>query len=418
MKAALLSFLLTLLAFALGFSLRRPSAEPLQARIPAVDPASKEAPSVPPVPAVVLTPAADKASAIAALEERARNIVAEERGSARDPFLWWRVLCELAEQDPEAAIRALRAAPKNYDGKPYRQNGTVDSIVAWWCAKDPAAALAWYWNDMNTRDPKPRPDPEIIQTLARKDPAAAARFIVRHLPVYAWANFGYSGHSDGMTSAMMGPAFRALEPWIRSLEDIEALAPRAADVPGKDVAAEYWQGLTDLALSALGAENARVFLDRHPLPAPWPDGLLHPLTVLAEKGIATTGGDPTEWIEWGRSHLPQTPELQKQFASRAVSAWAKADPEAAGEWLRGEVETDPASAPAAIRAYATAVLDEAPAAAMEWITAIPEETARRQNMILHFPAWAEKDPAAARTWLEAAPWPAEIKTLLNKGAFR
>lgn len=423
MKSAAISFLLTLAAVIAGFLSFAPGRQAgtsSSSRVSAVPDSSQETSAAPAdASSDHSTPVAqdaNRAKQLDSLAEKAR-VITQKRNVVENLVAWWDLVCEAAELDPLRAIAMVRQAPENFLGdKLHSISGTVEDIVAWWAAHDPAAALAWYWKDAAQRQVDDEPPVELLQTLARRDVNDAIRFARHYLELAARQgkkSHGFASILDGQrmkTNFFMSGELAALIPWMKTLEDFDRLLPLAEAVADPGHRAGFHQSLTALVIQTHDVTGARRFLERHPLPADWPDGFAHPVATLTASAISG-GADAAEWITWGQSQLSARPDLERHLATEAIAAWAKRDPGPAGDWLQTFRQAHPESAVLPMRAYAAAVLAENPPAAMEWITALPDETARRQNMLLHFPKWAETDPAAARAWLDTSLWPAEIKRL-------
>lgn len=418
MKAAILSFFITLSVLCIGFLLYLRAVDTagerilvhegksLSERVTSQAPA-RSAPAQAPMP---------DANIIAALDTKARQITTE-KPIVGNIVKWWNVICDIAERNPVRAIETVREAPKNFLGDTMHDiSGTADSIVAWWAARDQVAALAWYWPDATQRRLNHHPPEEIIQTLARRSVVEAIRFTRRYLELQASQGGGASGYSttsDGLrvkTTLNLSRTLSSLQPWLHNAEDFTALLPLVEVIPDPAQRAGFWQAMAATLISSQDISAARSFFDCHPFPADWPSDQTHPAAALVQKAILEQG-DPNDWIEWGLRSIPDRPDLRSQMAAGVMKTWTVRNPEAAGRWLQSFCDSDATAAPVAMRAYACAAMEVDPAAAMAWITAIPDETIRRQNMILHFPKWAEKDAAAAGTWLATSDWPDVIKRL-------
>ncbi|MES2709706.1 MAG: hypothetical protein V4726_24115 [Verrucomicrobiota bacterium] len=431
MKSAIFSFFITLgLVLAVSFPLRRhlrnstaPGGSPENpARIRPADDSYARTPDQPaasPVSGSEKPPDPDPADPaqpekIAALTAMVREY-ASKRNTAENITPWWTAICGLAELDPVLAIRLLRGTPRGFVSA-HSQSGNADSIVAWWAAKDPDAALAWYWQDPDTGGFSPPPG-EIVDTLAARDLPRAVSFLKQWFARRWRGGAGSVTHNGLKAMEVFGaqPVFKALEPHLRTPGDLELLLPEADAGTGTggwsaDLMPGYWQSLAETAGRVLPPAEARAFFEKHPFPPDWPENFLHPAVKLMDSALKEKQ-DPGEWADWILASVGTAVQPRTQAAVHLVTAWSGQDPEAAGHWLRAFAESDPASAPLAMRTYAGAVLEEDPAAAMQWAAAIPGETARRLAMLQLFPKWAEQDAAAARAWLDTSNWPPEIKRL-------
>jgi hypothetical protein len=420
MKQAIISFLLTMAAVFAGFLIfKRP---PVTATLPPVgSPPVTEPVSATAKAAAVQVPDKQKDldERLAGLETEARSLTENTAKPATDVMAkWWDIVCEIAALDPLRAITMARAAPRGFIGdKRHGVSGSVEDIIAWWVARDPDKALGWYWKDVAQRMEDTEPPENIAQTLARRNLGQAIHFVREYLKLQArQGQTGpgfYTSEFDGQhvkSSRVLGGVFSALLPFIKTPADFEMMVPLAEVIPDPARRAGFHQTLASYLTTSLEVTAARDFLERHPLPADWPENYAHPAAKLVARGIAA-GGDPAEWIAWGQRQIPQRADLQRQVTTEAVKVWAARDPGAAGDWVQKLWKSNPAAAVLPMRAYAAAVMAEDPAAGMAWIAILPDETARRQNMLLYFPQWAERDPSAARTWLATSALPAEIKRL-------
>ncbi len=98
-----------------------------------------------------------------------------------------------------------------------------------------------------------------------------------------------------------------------------------------------------------------------------------------------------QWIDWIGKTLP--PDKASGCIWQNVTAWTKADYQAAGKWLSST--PDGPRKIAAIQAYAGAVASSAPKNASQWAMTLPPGKDREQTFRSIHRNWPKDDPDGA-----------------------
>lgn len=104
--------------------------------------------------------------------------------------------------------------------------------------------------------------------------------------------------------------------------------------------------------------------------------------------------DPGAAASWAAG-LPN--EVQSTALDSSVSLWANTNPQAAAQWIQS------LSGPArdeAVATYIAVALPKDPAAAAAWAISIEDPGKRISALKGVLPQWMQRDPNAARTWIQ------------------
>ena len=317
-------------------------------------------------------------------------------GDGNRPEREWllRILTILwADLDGPAAMEFARTVKLN---PAYKRQEFCRDLAAVWGFRDAQGLKAWI-------DGQPKSDKSgldsftLTQATARRDPAAAAKIFCEQ-----------TGFSISATER--------IGPYIKTPAELHAVRKVLAQYPfppatitvdggfalrgNKGSAARDLQEEVEHRWPKVDPEGWAEHLRSHPLSATGYD-----LNIAEYAPHLSSTPDPNaaaDQLLRGADKLPRAAALQD-----IITAWAKADINAAGAWLntlRFDADTVPA-----VNAFARAALNEDPAAAFKWLDAIPDPVWRESSVAWLYENWHLRDAAAATAWIENAGWTPERK---------
>lgn len=104
--------------------------------------------------------------------------------------------------------------------------------------------------------------------------------------------------------------------------------------------------------------------------------------------------DPKTASAWA---LTLPPDAMPDAVGSTISIWARSDPTAAARWMEGLTGSVRDSA---VSSYSYTVAETDPAAAMAWAVTISDEQKRASAARRAASQWLERDPSAARAWIQ------------------
>jgi hypothetical protein len=104
--------------------------------------------------------------------------------------------------------------------------------------------------------------------------------------------------------------------------------------------------------------------------------------------------DPKAASAWA---LTLPPDAVSGAVDSTVSIWAQSDPAAAAHWLEG---LSGSMRDSAVSSYSYVTAETDPAAATAWAATIADETKRASALRRTMGQWLERDPPAARAWIQ------------------
>lgn len=316
------------------------------------------------------------------------------------------LLASLTAENAEAAVRALRDAPRGrwgwgqeyslltfawgrldapaalefaseLDGR--TKAWTIGTTLAGWASESPAEARQWVENIEDDGE-RSRATRGLISGLAQRDVDAATQY------VYSLEEAGADNTDDYMETIV-----------------------RQQMSQGREVAMQWADALPDGDLKGQAIDEvAEDYVRRDPVQAAeWVERYAasdYAREAVGEVADEWAERDPVAALEWVVG-LPEG-ESRKRAMGEAVSEWADRSPLEAGNYvasMQAGAERD-----AATSAYARRVADEEPVAAVEWALSISSEELRNQTVARTVREWRERNPAEADAWVNEAGLPAEV----------
>ena len=133
--------------------------------------------------------------------------------------------------------------------------------------------------------------------------------------------------------------------------------------------------------------------------SPFKDGVL---SRLAGRLASKDAPSAAAWV----SSLPET-ENKPQVFAEVVERWSRDQPNQAGAWLNQFAPSTATDAPR--ETFAWQVQKKDPEAAIAWASTITDEKRRESATRGLIKSWFEREPDAARQWVDASDQPQRIK---------
>jgi hypothetical protein len=322
-------------------------------------------------------PAATKPASPEEAAARIKSIFSQDDPTARmtDYLAFLKTL-----KDNDSRGAALGALLENFN--PRERGRELQMLMTQWGAADPNAALTAV---------KDRKDwvggmaaNMVLGNWAQKSPDAAL----------AWAN------ENGKEAAATDEGNRYLAGVLGGLAktDLSRAATLAEAMPRSGARGEVMDRLLDQMFTQRSSTAARDWVDGLQ-DSPFKNGLLGKIAGrLADK-------DATSAASWA-GNLPDS-EAKPYVLAQVVERWSKDQPNEAGNWLNQFPASAATDQPR--ETFAWQVQKEDPEAALAWASTITDERRRSRATRDLVRTWAEREPDAARQWVNASNLPPEIK---------
>ena len=243
----------------------------------------------------------------------------------------------------------------------------MQGVMSGWATRDPDGAVAWARENWKGEE-----NPYlvgVINGLAKSD-LARATALAESLP-YGRVR---GQAADILVDGHLQKGEQAAMDWAESLTD-EKLRAGIIQRVGLKVGQKDPALASDWVLAHTAAEKKS-----------------ETVAMIMDSWGRMDPASAATWVE-GQSD----PALKSESTARLTGVWARRDAEAAGQWLSKQTP-GPALDPA-LESYARAVRREDPAKALQWAGAITDTEKRRQSLERLMAEWTERDPDAARAFL-------------------
>ncbi len=242
-----------------------------------------------------------------------------------------------------------------------------------------------------------------VEKWSALEPAAAARLLSETRMV---------GLGLTMTSYTVAQNWAALDPaaaiaWAQEQREVPyGINPVNGAVQGwwkKDPAAAEAFALaqigTPLGKQLISSLASQIAVEDREKATAWvskipDDDLRHQAYSMVGSQIAFS--DPKAAGEWA---LTLPPDAVPMAIGSAMSIWAQTNPTAAAQWINGLTGS---TRDAAVSSYSYTTAETDPAAATAWAATIVDEGKRANTLRSTIRQWLERDPAAARAWVEGS----------------
>ena len=280
-------------------------------------------------------------------------------------------------------------------------------LLARWAEKDGRAALDYAEENFDMEDPKHLIiRSSVIKSWANADPAATWEWYQEQVPGEGVGIYGGDTPVMALTSIFSSFATKNPDLAFDLAEKLEDEQERSLALQGLGQGA--WNDrLREKVLARIEAIESESEKEsaRHAIFSQWiqvdPEESLAWADRLAGDGrkkAIQQIAPSLKWTDPERSadlllSVAETPEERQQAYSNTISAWAKKDANAAGEWLGRQAQGPELDR--ALQKFATAVAEKDPESAMAWADTVSDESKRAEAVKEVYKYWVGRDKEAA-----------------------
>jgi hypothetical protein len=298
-----------------------------------------------------------------------------------------------AGKDPSSAASAALNLPPSAD-----RNNALINVAAAWAAQDPAGALAWA-NGLPAGSEKTNAVNAAIKAMALQDPTTAAAAALQ-LPGSSnrnellgdvatnWAQTDPAGALAWADKNLTGDAFLSAATGVLNQmgqTDPRAAAAALAQIPDLNVIA---QAVPDLATNWAQQDAPAAMQWAQSLPA---DNVAVRNSAFTNVLKIWSASDPAGAANYIQQNLAGDPSFST-LATQVVNSWGSSDPQAALTWAQSLPPGDAQNG--AVLAAVTQLANDDPQAAWNAAEQL-SGSSRNQALANVIGSWANQNPAAA-----------------------
>jgi hypothetical protein len=265
----------------------------------------------------------------------------------------------------------------------------LSAVMSGWAAANPTEAMALLTNlPENMANYKSQIAEALVAGLADTDTALATSLALR------LAQEG-TGRAERMIGGIASEVLRmegaaSASAWVSGLPDGSAKGAAMSRIAG-----------------SFAREDAQAA-------AKWVEGFAsegYAARAVAEVGTELGRQDPDSAVNWLES-LPAGPGQSEAFRN-VLGDWEDTNPQAASAYLAGMQQSPQRDA--AVSGFASGYAWQNPKVSIEWAQDISDPALRQRTLIRAGQAYYNREPEAARAWLETSDLPAESRwQVLNR----
>jgi len=304
-------------------------------------------------------------------------------GSIRWHFIF-NIISNLVDVRPESALELHFATVDLAPPNRRINEDLISKSIQNWAKDDPDSALKWLKENERKlpANAKDKAKEALLSGVASRDPTAAFRMLDR---------LDLENHYDGI-----GKIRHACKTPELKMAAIAGIREYVATLPDE----KKREGIQNEAVSWLGYDAAKEGFEsgsKWITSANFTEGELRSFTSnFVNNMFDRHEDDAAKWVQWVNDNSPAG-EVDKSVRNM-VSTWARADYQAAADWIRtmpdGPLKNN------STRAYAEAVSEYEPDSAVEWAATLPAGKERDATFKKIHKNWLKKDAEGAATFAE------------------